>query len=46
MKQLTLSKEFRTRLEHGGSLAFGRRKTRRPVVTKRPMHVNAVRLIH
>ena len=36
--QLNLSKELKPRLEHGGSLAIGKRKTRRPVVTKRAMH--------
>jgi len=39
MKQLTLSKELRARVEHGGSLAVGKRKTKRPVVTKRVMHI-------
>ena len=37
--QLSLSKELRPRLEHGGTLAIGKRKTRRPVVTKRAMHI-------
>jgi REP element-mobilizing transposase RayT len=28
-----------SRTEHGGSLANGRRKTARPIATKRPMHI-------
>ena len=37
--QMTLSKELKLQMEHGGTLAIGKRKTKRPVVTKRPMHV-------
>jgi len=32
-------KEFKSRLVHGGEINKGKRKERRPVVTKRPMHI-------
>jgi len=38
-QQLQLQKGLLNSVEHGGALSLGRRKGRRPVVTKRPMHV-------
>ena len=39
-RQQTLPIEgFKTKLEHGGVLNRGKRKTARPVVTKKPMHI-------
>ena len=37
--QQLLSPSLHQPLEHGGELSIGRRKTRRPVVTRRSMHV-------
>lgn len=39
MKQLVLSGELRQRKSHGGELAVGKRKSARPIVTKRAMHL-------
>ncbi len=37
--QLCLSDGLKAKPIHGGEYAIGKRKTRRPVVTKRPMHL-------
>jgi REP element-mobilizing transposase RayT len=37
-KQFSLPLE-NTRTEHGGSLSSGKRKTSRPIATKRPLHI-------
>jgi REP element-mobilizing transposase RayT len=37
--QLSLSPELRPRLAHGGSDSVGKRKERRPIATKRPLHL-------
>lgn len=37
--QLLLSDEFSTRLDHGGELARGKRKSARPIDTKRALHL-------
>src|SRR6185437_15129344 len=37
--QLSLSTIPRPRMTHGGQLAKGKRKTARPIATKRPMHL-------
>jgi REP element-mobilizing transposase RayT len=39
MKQLVLSEELKKRYEHGGEACLGKRKERRPVTTRQPMHV-------
>ena len=36
--QMFLSEEFSSETEHGGDLRRGKRKTRRPIATKRSMH--------
>lgn len=38
-RQMTLGHAFRKRAEHGGSKGAGKRKTARPITTKRPMHI-------
>lgn len=38
-RQLILSDELEGKVIHGGEYAVGKRKARRPVVTKRPMHL-------
>src|SRR5688500_13524537 len=38
-QQLVLSNDLKATYEHGGSLAKGRRKTKRPIATKKAMHV-------
>lgn len=37
--QLVLSDDLKVKSIHGGEYAIGKRKARRPVVTKRPMHL-------
>ena len=37
--QMSFAKDFAPRVEHGGSLSVGKRKTRRPIALRRPMHV-------
>jgi REP element-mobilizing transposase RayT len=37
--QLNLSSEMKARLVHGGRVGLGKRKERRPIAIKRPMHV-------
>jgi hypothetical protein len=37
--QLLLSDEFKESPEHGGSLIVGKRKSKRPISTKTPMHL-------
>jgi REP element-mobilizing transposase RayT len=37
--QPCLSPEMKARVSHGGSLGLGKRKERRPIAVKRPMHV-------
>lgn len=39
MKQLTLHPGLKYRGQHGGDLGRGKRKTERPIVTKKPMHL-------
>ena len=38
-RQLLLDEAFRQKVFHGGSEGIGKRKTARPLVTKRPMHL-------
>ncbi len=39
MKQLSFIPNFRSRREHGGSLLLGRRRKRRPLSIKTPLHL-------
>lgn len=38
-RQLLLSKEFTNKTEHGGEYSTGKRKTARPICTRRAMHL-------
>ena len=37
--QMSFRKDFAPCLEHGGSLLLGKRKARRPIALRRPMHL-------
>lgn len=39
MKQLQLISEFNSKKEHGGTFSVGKRRKRRPLVLKKPLHL-------